>query len=156
MNTKQALDDLKETMLGMSPDISCHGCDKNYCCVGQKVIEISTVEFERIVPLIKAKHRERAFKAIEQQKSTELWDCPFNDPKTGLCDIYDDRFIVCASYGVINKAEHCDSRTEHGLKVVNPYLIFTKIEKPNTLKFIWTAATKGETTSIIDEFKKIV
>ncbi len=102
---------------------SCIGCDHNYCCLGQKRIEISSIEFKKIKSLITQAQKNRAMKQIHRFKKDELFDCPFNDPDTGKCEIYEDRFLVCAQYAVINPKEHCNSDTMHDLQVVNPMVV---------------------------------
>ncbi len=137
---------------------SCSSCNYNYCCVSQKVIEISTLEWEDRKHLIEQKHIDRAKVQIERFDKEGLFTCPFNDPVTGQCDIYDERFIVCAQYRVINNKEHCNSDTRHGLQVVNPMNIFTILmnkDKTGKAREYMMHYSTGEPISIIDGFKEI-
>lgn len=160
VDPKDAIEIIKNTMLGLSPDISCNSCDKPHCCRGQRFVEIAQSEFEQIKPLIQPKHMIRAKKQIEAPRMSNgfhVYDCPFNDPDTGKCDIYEYRFVVCASYGVYSPIDHCDtSKGYNGTQVANPMHVFTSIKDEATLAYLSHHASDAVGTNIIDEFRKLL
>ncbi len=141
---------------------SCSTCNNNYCCVGQKDIEISDREWnEHLEDLITPSQIFRAIKEIKWMENEDnvekTFDCPFNDPRTGRCEIYEDRFFVCAQYHVFNPKEDCDSRTEKGLEVLNPMGVISNLSrKPKYAGVLREMATlaEGTPTNMIHRWKR--
>ena len=161
INVEDCVNRVNQTMLGLSADISCHNCDKNYCCVGQKHVQIEQREFQNIEHLITAEQLARAREQIENpvmKRGITVYDCPFNDPVTGKCEIYDVRFMVCAGYGVVNPIEECDTDNEDasGTMVVNPLHIFEALKDEDTILYISDLARNDKETTVIDEFRRVL
>lgn len=150
-------------MLGQSPKIACHGCDKAYCCRNQQSIQIADIEFEQLKHIITDDQLRRAKKEIDSPRimfGKNVYTCPFNDPVTGACEIYANRFIVCAGHGVVGPTEEvCNTEGSNtGTMIVNPM---------NTLKiacdtseeaeaYLGYVAHQGQPTDILECFKKLV
>lgn len=150
-------------MLGQSPKIACHGCDKAYCCRNQQSIQISSIEFEQIKPLITDEQLRRAKKEIESPRimyGKRVYTCPFNNPLTGACEIYANRFVVCAGHGVVGETEEvCNTEgSNKGTMIVNPMNTFriaceTSKETEAYLHYI---ASNGQPADVLESFKKLV
>jgi len=88
----------------IAPMNSCIGCDKSYCCKGQRDIAVTGTWIEEIKSMITTKQRER----FDTMRDDGLIDCPFNR-EDGKCEIYDHRPFVCASYHVLESPERCNT-----------------------------------------------
>ena len=147
-------------MLSLSTKITCHGCDKNYCCVGQRFIEIDEKEFALVKPFITDEQLRRAKVQIDSPTMMNgmiVYDCPFNDPETGKCEIYDARFIVCAGYGVVSPQDDCNSKEcSSGTMVVNPVNVYEAIKNPETVAYLMHMTKEIKPTTVMDEFRKLV
>ena len=117
-NLKQLM--LQASLEAAKHESSCMSCTENYCCRMQKRIEVARKEWERLIPLITDEQEERMIEQVEIYKKHGYFDCPFNNPETKKCEIYDDRPYVCAGYQVKNPKEDCDSRTKKDIAVLNP------------------------------------
>ncbi len=129
--------------------------------MGQQWVEIAKKEFDQIKPQITAEQMARAKFQIENptmKRGMTTYDCPFNDPITGKCEIYNSRFVICAQYGVTNPIEECntDNPNSNGPMVVNPVLIYENINNQNTIEYLRYLAHDAEQTTIIDEFRKLL
>ena len=88
------------------------------------------------------------------------YNCPFNDPKTGKCDIYEDRFYVCAAYAVFNPIEMCNSKkykTGKPLQVANPADIAMELAEngsPVLYEYMKGSVDDDGYTCIFKEFRK--
>jgi len=133
---------------------SCNGCEKNYCCVNQKIIEVFDMEFDALDFYITDEHKRRA---REEMKRTDgLISCPFNDPVSGECDIYDNRFSICSLHAVISPVEDCDSIVNDGGET----LVLNKMEIVNLLPgrsktYMDTLFSKRGEDDIIAQFKRV-
>ncbi len=156
---------LKESLLGQSDKIACHKCDKPYCCRNQQAIQISTTEFESKIKqhLITDIHIARA--KAEKEKDLHMdelsvYTCPFNNPDTGECEIYDNRFIVCAGHGVVAEdVEVCNTETsKDGTMIVNPFnTLDIAIKKDEEMfNYIQFHATLGEPTDLLEAFNPLI
>lgn len=150
-------------MLSQSPDIACHKCDKPYCCRNQQSIQISTVEFEQIKHTITEEQAKRAKHEIDNPRimyGKRVYTCPFNDQVSGKCEIYDYRFVVCASHGVLGAdSEVCNTEgSNKGTMIINPLNTFRiAIEgSEQTEAYLGYISSNGEATDILEEFKKIL
>ena len=152
---------LKESMLCQSKYIACHKCDKPYCCRGQKRIEITNIEFENMMPMITEEQIARAMHYIENGKrelfGNKVYDCPFNDPTTGKCEIYENRFVVCAAHGVISdNVEGCNTEIDtKGTLIINPLnTVSIAINKSEESKYYLKYLSESEPIDILDAFRK--
>ena len=146
----------KYAVLATRGKSSCYGCTTGYCCTMQKIIEISTVEATERAHLIEDKHRARAKVQLEIFEREGYFTCPFKDPVTNLCDIYDERFAVCSQYHVLNPVEDCDSRTRSKLQVINPmHIMKTMAQDPmsHTLVGDLMLLGDGEPINMLDIFR---
>ena len=135
---------------------SCAGCTTGYCCTMQRIIEISTTEATERQHLVEEKHRVRAKHELEVFEKEGHFTCPFKDPETNLCDIYEERFAVCSQYHVFNPVEDCDSRTKAGLQVLNPMMVMkTMSQDPGSHPLVMDMMllAQGEPINILDMFK---
>ena len=147
----------KYAVLATQGKSSCAGCTTGYCCTTQKIIEISTVEWTERQHLITSEHIDRAKVQVKRFEAESLFTCPFLDPVTKLCDIYDERFAVCAQYHVFNPVEDCNSDTESGLQVINPMVVMKAMAsdpKSHALVGDLMHIAQGEPTSIITAFSE--
>lgn len=121
--SKQTIKELvhEASMLVAGGKDSCRDCNENYCCVNQKNIEIEQSEFDDVKHLITPEQEARAL--VQFERTDGLFNCPFNDPETGECEIYDRRPYVCAAYRVFNPKEDCNSNTESELTILNPMAV---------------------------------
>ena len=158
MKVEDVITNLKASMLGQSAKIACHGCDKNYCCVNQQRIEISKLEFEQIKPHITDEQYKRAKYEIDNSRIMNgftVYTCPFNNPDTGMCEIYENRFVVCATHGVVaDDIEACNTEASNkGTFIVNPIRTFEiACEDEATMAYMMHLAT-DEPTDILEAFR---
>jgi Fe-S-cluster containining protein len=144
--------DLERPIEGLN--LSCTGCKENFCCINQKDISVLDFEFDNIKYHIEDKHIERAKKELNRQDN--LISCPFNDPETKQCDIYKDRFIMCALHKVVSPIEDCDSI----LKPNATTLIVSKNEqafrlKHNSLVYVKVLGKSTKESNVIKQFKRV-
>jgi len=161
---KQSITELvaEAGLLASQGKSSCMTCEKNFCCVGQCNIEISSLEWNtKLKALITPEQESRALQQVKKYNDPEAkepsFDCPFNDPDTGKCEIYDDRFYVCAQYNVSNPKEHCDSKTRNGLSVINPTAVFRVLGssmKYGAVTNNLAKLAKGDAVNMIDAWRK--
>ncbi len=147
-----------EIMLGLSPTISCNSCNEAYCCIDQKHIEISDSEFKAIKHLIGVEVLERARNEVKRSaKNDGRYTCPFLED--GRCSIYDNRFIVCAGYGVVTPKELCrNTNRVIDIEVISPMDVYTKVFFTGDKKTVdyLRKHSQGKQTDILKEFKKIL
>ena len=128
--------------------------------MGQQWVEIEKKEFDQIEPQITAEQMARAKFQIENpmmKRGMTTYDCPFNDPATGKCEIYNSRFIICAQYGVTSPIEDCNTDGDGtGTMVVNPILIYENLKDRNTMNYLGYLARDAKQTTIIDEFRRLL
>ncbi len=132
----------------------CMDCKKNYCCINQRHIEVFNMEFDTLSYYITDEHINRARK--EMKRTDGLISCPFNNPETGKCEIYDDRFSICSSQGVVTPSEDCDTITKPGrrTKIADRMAMFPRLFKESKM-YIQTLANTEEVHDIIAQFKRV-
>ena len=107
-------------MNGTSP---CNTCTSGDCCRFQHEIGIASSEFDDIEHLVTDAQIERAREALlagDNLNGLPAYRCPFLS-EAGKCEIYDERFMICAMYSVVGTNAQCSR--EHGnnvVQVVNP------------------------------------
>jgi len=161
---KQSITELvaEAGLLASQGKSSCMTCEENFCCVGQRNIEILSLEWDtKLKALITTEQESRALQQVKRYNDPEAeepsFDCPFNDPDTGKCEIYDDRFYVCAQYNVFNPKEHCDSKTRNGLEVINPIAVFNVLGssmKYGAVMHNLEQLAEGHAVNMIDAWKE--
>ena len=139
--------------LGTSP---CNTCTSGDCCAFQHTIGIGKNEFDEIEHLVTPTHIARAKVAVEaneQYNGKTVHRCPFlsDDNK---CEIYDDRFIVCAGYSVVGTSEQCSvSNCDGDVAIVNPMGVFdTAMSASPKVKPRLVKASESTPTDVISEF----
>ena len=140
--------------LGTSPCSTCTSAD---CCKFQHTIGIGSNEFDEIAHLVTPTHIARAKEAIEANEHYKgylaKYRCPFlsDDNK---CEIYDDRFIVCAGYSVVGTSEQCSVTNCDGeVAIVNPEGVFnTAMATSPKVKPRLIKASESTPTDVISEF----
>ena len=157
----EVIDNIKNSMLGLSDTIACHNCDKNYCCIDQISIQISTIEFEQIKPHITNEQYKRAKFEIENPRleyGKSVYSCPFNSPVTGKCEIYENRFVVCAGHGTVaDTPEACNTKvSQTGTLIVNPMMTFSAASKDEHTRLYLGHIADGEPIDVLDAFRKVV
>ena len=151
---------LKEALLGQSDKIACHTCNKPYCCQNQIRISVSDIEFQQILPIITDEHRERARYQSKNKRMMNgqlTYTCPFNNPDTGMCEIYDNRFVVCAGHGVVADSEEaCNTETNNtGTMIVNPLnTMQIAMKEYDVMQPYLFHLSKGEDLDILECFEK--
>ena len=87
-----------------------------------------------------------------------VYDCPFNDQDTGRCQIYDYRFVVCASHGVVSHNETgCNTEIgTAGTHIVNPMQTMQKAMNDDQTMAYLRHVSDGKPTDILQAFKDIV
>lgn len=164
IDVSKVIGTIKDSMMNQSQTIACHRCDKAYCCRNQVSIQISDIEFELVSVLITEEQKERARKEIAANKQMfgkTVYTCPFNNPDTGMCEIYNYRFVVCAGHGVIHEnPEVCNTEGElgkDGTKIVNPMnTMEIAVDTSEEAKQYLMHLASGNPTDILEEFKKII
>ena len=161
----KVLDLLKDSMLSQSEKIACHSCNKSYCCENQQRIEISTEEFKQIAPQITKRQLERAKEELDNPRhmyGKSVYSCSFlsdDDYGNKKCEIYENRFVVCASHGVVAPTEEaCNTEvSKDGTFIVNPLKTFNKAmnEDESVLHYLSYQST-FEPSDILDEFKRLM
>ena len=147
----------KYAVLATKGESSCYGCKTGYCCTKQRIIEISSVEWIERQSLIAPKHLKRAKQEVDTFDRVGYFTCPFLDPVTKLCDIYNERFFVCATYHVVNPVEHCNSETMNDLQVINPMEVMKVIQQDNASGPLVNELAKlayGEPLNLIEAFRQ--
>ncbi len=116
-------------MLGGS---ACKACTESHCCEFQHEVGISTSEFDTIAHLVTKEQIARAKYEVEREDKIVLNDglstyrCPFLS-ETGKCEIYDERFMICAIYSVVGESHQCSLDNKKGrVMVVNPAEVIMK------------------------------
>ena len=112
---KETNDLIKEVSLSSGDSLggsACRTCTKSYCCEFQHEVGIAASEFDTITHLVTPQQIARAKHEIERKDKTVLADgmstyrCPFLS-EAGKCEIYDERFMICAIYSVVGDSYQC-------------------------------------------------
>ena len=134
---------------------ACRTCKEAYCCSYQHQISISKSEFDEIVHLITPEQIERAKQEVTQHSTLngeKVYQCPFLNEE-GLCEIYDDRFLICSQYSVVGTNSQCNrDNGDSVVKIVNPTAIFLKAMEDEKVKERLMKHSEGEMTDVLDEF----
>jgi len=153
-------DVLKAALLVQSNKIACHSCDKPYCCQNQIRIAISYLEFQQLRPIITDEQKERARYQDKNKRMMNghlTYSCPFNNPDTGKCEIYENRFVVCAGHGVVaDSPEACNTESgSKGTMIVNPLNTMRIAMKEYDVMGPYLAYLgSGEDIDVLDAFVK--
>jgi len=145
----------KENMGGSA----CHACDKSYCCEYQHEIGIAPIEFDKIEELVTPEQIARARVELTSTATTKagksLYRCPFLS-KEGKCEIYDERFIVCAAYSTIGTNFSCSPANDDGpVPTVNLFNVFEAVSQdPGTRARLIEAAETDTPSDVLKEFKR--
>jgi Fe-S-cluster containining protein len=132
---------------------ACKSCTEAYCCSWMKEIGISVKEFDEIEHLVTPEQIERA--RVEVAKDGDTYRCAFLSEE-GKCEIYDERFLVCAMYSVIgtNKSCHSDNK-KHNIPMVNPIdVIVASMKNEAVDKRMRSMVSDSEGTDVLIEFTK--
>ncbi len=129
MSNKKTNDMIKEVSLKSGDQLggsACRTCTKSFCCSFQHEVGIASSEFDTITHLVTEEQIARAKHEIERDDSIVLEDglttyrCPFLS-EAGKCEIYDERFMICAIYSVVGDSYQCSLDNKEGIvQVVNP------------------------------------
>jgi Fe-S-cluster containining protein len=128
----------------------CKDCDKSYCCEHQNKIVISAEEFDGIAHLVTNEHIDNAKK--ELAKGDKLYKCPFLID--GRCSIYEDRFLVCASYGVCGTTteDTCTIKAiDNSIAIINPTAVLARLDNKDLMDI---RSKDVEITDVLEEFKR--
>ena len=156
--TNIILKSISQTMGDIMGNSACKTCTEPSCCKLMHETGISKEEFDEIEHLVTDVHISRARKTVKldkQYNGLTSYQCPFLSPE-GKCDIYDERFVVCAGYSVVGDPKQCnESNIGDIVKVVNPLNIFTYASEisPEVKKRLYKVA-EGTESTVMDEFKK--
>ena len=167
MELKERNEILKEMSFNLGDQLggsTCRTCDKSYCCSHQSTVGISHLEFDGIAHLVTPTHIKRAeveLQKLEAGTSIECsgmptYRCPFL-AEAGGCEIYNDRFIVCATYSVISKEHNCSATLcdkDSSVQIVDPNAIF--MTTMNTNKNVMDKVLEVIPENIIDDGTDII
>jgi len=138
---------------------ACSTCDKSYCCEYQTKINIGAAEFDDIEHLVTPIQIARAKQQIENKTpiivdGKKTYRCPFLSDK-GKCEIYDERFIVCASYSVIGDNLACNQDSDiPNVSVIAPLNVLgASLQNPKQ-RDRFTHSLSKEGSDILEEFRK--
>ena len=163
-NLKAISFELGDTLGGST----CRDCTKSYCCEHQNTVGISHLEFDEVMHLVTLTQIKRAEVELQKLESgtsiecngAQTYRCPFL-AEAGGCEIYDDRFIVCATYSVVSKEHNCSaSLCDKGscVDIVDPNAIIMGIistSRPTADKIVEVVPDDAsEGTDVLEEFKK--
>jgi Fe-S-cluster containining protein len=156
--TNSLLKMISQDMGDMLGGSACADCDKSYCCEFQQEIGIAKEEFDEIEHLVTPQQIERAAYQLEHKQmlgGKEVYRCPFLSEK-GKCEIYKDRFIVCAAYSTIGDNVACSKENKKGeTAIVNPLSVFHEAAKDQELRArIEKTIVAGEPSDVLEEFAK--
>jgi Fe-S-cluster containining protein len=129
----------------------CKGCDKSYCCEHQKQIIVTTKEFDSVIDLITDEHISNAKEELSKDY-VNGYKCPFLIDSR--CSIYDNRFAVCASYGVCGDTieNTCTIKAlDKDIAIIDPTEIIYRLDE-DTLENIMNL--NSDETDILQEFKR--
>ncbi len=114
---------------------ACISCTEQYnCCRNQSTIRVHSQEIKDIKHLIEKKHITRILEQKKIKADTGKYSCPFNDPETGKCDIYEDRFTICSVHMAIGDPESCNSlKNENGTNNINIEVVFENLKNNHTV-----------------------
>ena len=141
---------------------ACRTCDKAYCCEYQVEVGITASEFDTIVEYITPAQIERARIQLNNPSPIVIggkptYRCPFLSEE-GKCEIYDQRFMICAIYSVVGDNVQCSLANKEGsVAVVNPaeVIINTAKKHPEVKARMLHHVDGNETPSdVLEEFKK--
>ena len=148
---------IAEKMVGLPH--ACSTCDKSYCCEYQVQIGIGEVEFEQIKHLVTPTHIARAKQQIENKtpilmEGVRTYRCPFLSDE-GKCEIYDERFIVCAGYCVTGDNIACNKDSGIAIvSIVDPDPILTIASENDKQLDRFNRIATGKPSDVLEEFRK--
>ena len=139
---------------------ACTSCDKSYCCEYQHEIGIASTEFDEIEHLVTDVHIDRAKKVIAKPQhlnGLETYRCPFLSDD-GLCEIYENRFMVCAMYSVVGSNFSCSPANNGGsvpmVNITNVIEAAMKNEDVYKRLYRHVPAKDVEPSDVLEEFKR--
>jgi len=172
MEIKERNEVLKEVSFSLGDKLggsTCRSCDKAYCCEHQSQVGISSIEFDIIAHLVTNEQIARAQVEVDKLDNLEKqwvkenktdsdrgYRCPFLSEE-GRCEIYENRFIVCASYSVISKEHNCSATLcdkDSSVQIVDPNAIF--MSSMNTNKTVVDKILEVIPEDIIDDGTDII
>ncbi len=142
---------------------ACTSCTNSYCCEFQVEVGIAVTEFDEIEHLVTPQQIARAKVQLENEdpiivSGAKTYRCPFLS-EAGRCEIYDQRFMICAMYSTVGHSDQCSLSNKDGrVNVVNPVEVImlainTQPEvKARMLKH--GLAEDAVPSDVLDEFKK--
>jgi Fe-S-cluster containining protein len=148
-NTLHEVGELASKATGLK--FLCKDCDKSYCCEHQKRIVVTTKEFTNIVDLITDEHISNAKEELSKDYKSG-YKCPFLID--GRCSIYDNRFAVCASYGVCGDTVEntCTIQALHkDIAIIDPAEVIYRLDENTLVEMI---NLNSDITDILQEFKR--
>ena len=134
---------------------ACHSCTGAYCCKFQNSVGIASTEFDTIKHLITVEQVERAQVEVNK-KSTfggkSSYRCPFLG-EDNLCEIYDERFLVCAIYSTVGDSMSCSKENKNGhVNVVNPLPLIELAALDMSTKVRMMYHATNDPSDILQEF----
>jgi len=167
MKVKERNEILKEVSFSLGDQLggsTCRSCDKAYCCEHQSQVGISSIEFDVIEHLVTDEQIARAQVEVDKLDNNtalrcsgeQTYRCPFLSEE-GKCEIYENRFIVCASYSVISKEHNCSATLcdkGSSVQIVDPNSIF--MSAMNTNKTVVDKILEVIPENIIDDGTDII
>jgi Fe-S-cluster containining protein len=138
---------------------ACGNCTSSHCCT-QKEVGIAPIEFDWIESLVTDIHIERArrqVKLLEVDKDRVMYVCPFLSPNG--CDIYDNRFAVCATYSVLGTdGSQCRHSGIETIAMVRKDKVLTIAMKDEIVEDrvlqIYNSGVDNGPSDVLEEFKR--
>ena len=137
---------------------ACRSCEESYCCEYQNKVTISHKEFDSIQHLVTPEQVQRAKEQLSNTftlNGYSTYRCPFLSEK-GRCEIYDERFIICASYSIVGSNWQCSLENDEGsIGIVSPMgTTILAMEKYPSVATRFRNMAEEETTDVLEEFVK--
>ena len=161
MSNKITNEKLKEVSIRLGDDLggsACKSCTKSFCCEYQHQIGISAGEFDKIVDLITPEQIQRAKEQLTNTFTLpdghSTYRCPFLS-EAGKCEIYEERFAICAVYSVVGSNVQCSLDNIKGkVNIVSPVGVFQQAMNlhPDVNTRI-RAIAEGTPSDVLEEFK---
>jgi len=161
MSNKDTNAVIKEVSLGMGDTLGgspCRKCDSSYCCEYQKEVGIASTEFDDIMHLVTKEQILRAKHQLTHRgdlHGVEVYRCPFLSEE-GQCEIYEERFMICAMYSVVGTNFQCSAENDgKPVAIVNPIgVLETAKQDAHVYARMRHHVLKGEASDVLEEFKK--
>ncbi len=141
---------------------ACRSCKEAYCCSYQVEVGITSSEFDAIAHLVTPEQIERAKIQLNNPSPIVIdgratYRCPFLSEE-GRCEIYDERFMICAIYSVVGNNHQCSLDNKGGrVAVVNPAEVIINAAKTYLKvrdRMLFHIDGNEEPSDVLIEFKK--